>query len=128
MLQPTKKQLKIESLLKKLVDDRHRLDAFESVFAMYQRSRGRGHTTLMLDGINNWNSDVKPILIIATNNQREHFTGIQADIITLTDIDMLMSYNEAPIAWDNFAIIHLCQKAHVIRQDLEMLANLIEEK
>lgn len=127
MLPKTQKELKIESLIKKLVDDRHRLDVFEPVFAMYQRSRGKGHTALVQKGIAYWDTPPKPILIIATNNQRQQFEYTDADLIALSDIDLLLNYNAAPIAWDNFAIIHLCQATHVIRQNLQMLAKLIEE-
>lgn len=74
----------------------------EKLVEMYGYSRGRGHTTAMLEGAKSRNA----VIIVADSRQgqqikREH-KGIK-DVVSIHDLDRLRGYH-GPILVDHYAL------------------------
>jgi hypothetical protein len=126
----------IESHIKKLIDDRPRLDIFEGVYRVFQSSKYAGHTSMMLLGMNEWliqhpqepDSVLMPMIVVADEKQRfamldelDKYPALEGVIIIAIPQLKTIKKTERVMGWTMEALVKYAHEGHLVSQNILML-------
>jgi hypothetical protein len=126
----------IESHIKKLIDDRPRLDIFEGVYRVFQSSKYAGHTEAMLLGMNEWlirhpqepESVMMPMIVVADEKQRfaildelDKYPALEWVIIITVSQLKTIKKTERVMGWTMEALVRYAHEGHLASQNILML-------
>lgn len=119
----------LQEALEALVDGADRLQPFSTTWQLYQRTKGAGHTLLMLEGVRNYRAEssfVEPIIVCASQAQTAFFAEYKATPVPIDNLPKLLYETPRPIAWDNYAIINFIGRMFRVQQDIERIRPFLE--
>jgi hypothetical protein len=97
------------------------MNVTDGIWSYYLTSRGTGHTRLLKEGIENFESPF--MIVIASDNQRKQFEEYKCILYSELADKAGVGF---PIIWDNAAVVKVVSSLSIVQSAFRRIRNILE--